>query len=117
MWSIFKSKNQKEPKSKDICALSFVLKDDEEVYIDCEWTDNSKLTAQDYAKLIFLVNSGYFSFKIIKMFETKAVEDVEHAPFIQEILSNWKTLYDTLEQQQNESLVVNPSDFIKNVKK
>ena len=115
MWSMFKKKQQQE--LRDICSLSFNLKEDEDVYIECNWEDDTPLTADKYSKLIFLVNSGYFNIQIIKMLEDKGMTDRQHTAFIQQLLTNWKMFYDTLEDKQHNDLVVNPSDFIANVKK
>ena len=51
------------------------------------------------------------------MLEDKGMTDRQHTAFIQQLLTNWKMFYDTLEDKQHNDLVVNPSDFIANVKK
>lgn len=118
MWSIlnfFKKKQQ--PKTQDVCRLSFSLQDNDEVYIECNWFYDDIDTARKLGKLIYLVSAGNFNIKLIKMLEEKGTTDLKENEFIKELLLTWQEYHNLIDQYEHEKLVVNPTDFINNAKK
>lgn len=116
MWSIlnyFRSK--KNPDKQERCKLSFTLKEDDKVYIECVWADSEEETSQKLAKLIFLVHSGHFSVQLIKMLEAQGMSSPKDAPFITDLLLTWQSYHELIENPQVSDLVVKPTDFIKHV--
>ena len=114
MWSIFKKKNTQQTEK---CKLSYTLKEDDKVYIECTWNDQYIETSEKLAKLIFLVHSGHFSIQLIKMLEEQGVSTPDDAPFITDLLLAWQSYHDLLDNSQVSDLVVKPTDFIKHVNK
>ena len=74
-----KKKPEPEPESESQCSLHFILHDNEDVGIECEWDEDSTF---NLAQLIYLVNNGLLAEELLKIIKDSCVANDNEKDYI-----------------------------------
>ena len=77
--SKFFNKKKPEPESEPQCSLHFILHDNEDVGIECEWDEESVF---NLAQLIYLVNNGFLAEELLKIVKDSCIENGNEKDYI-----------------------------------
>ena len=108
---------------KFLCSLNFELGFDGIVNITCYWPDldkvneeSIKLIADQYAKMICLIDSGLSKKDIIDtLYDVNLSNNPYDIFFVQEVLDKWVEYYNKL-QVKNSKPLIKPSNVFKSYK-
>ena len=79
IFSRFFNKKKPEPESEAQCSLHFILHDNEDVGIECEWDEDSTF---NLAQLIYLVNNGLLAEELLKIIKDSCVVNDNEKDYI-----------------------------------
>lgn len=79
IFSKFFNKKKPELESEAPCSLRFILHDNADVGIECEWDEDSVF---NLAQLIYLVNNGLLAEEILKIIKDSCIADGNEKDYI-----------------------------------
>jgi len=79
IFSKFFNKKEPESESEAKCSLRFILHDNEDVGLECEWDEESVFSL---AQLIYLVNNGFLAEELLKTIKDSCIENDNEKDYI-----------------------------------
>lgn len=118
MFNFFKKQNIDTTSENDIVSINFSVDPHNTVNVYVDWISDEPTIAKTLAVLLFNINNGLYSDKLINMFSDK-IKNNEDKDFILKILQEWRSINDVAEHTLNTTdkyPLIRPMSFSQNVK-
>ena len=112
IFSKFFNKKEPEPESESEakCSLRFILHDNEDVGLECEWDEGSLF---NLAQLIYLVNNGFLAEELLKIIKDSCMADGNEKDYVRLLgFLQIVTAGQTLGEYSGDNPLVKPTQVI-----